>query len=690
MTKILCKNNEAKAICLDLYTSGQVGAEISFEFSEEWEGLAKTVVFSAGDVQRDVLMQEGEDTITIPWEVLQKAGEVLIVGVYGIRGSELVIPTIYCRLGRVQRGADPSGDPGIPPTPSILDQAIAAAAAALASAQEAAAKAAAALQSATSAEDAADAAQAAAAAATQAAAAAALALQTAQDAAASAGESANMASAAFEAAALAKNAAELAKTAAEAAKTAAQTAATNAGQSATTATEKASQAAENAAASAAAASAAAASAASAAESAASAAESEAAVKTMVDRMGNVPVVSSTEFVADAETVIHKSTLVNIKTGVTDTEEAPLPVANTQQAGVMTAETVQAIMDLTAAVSTLSGQSVRLSYIDGASPTAAEIQAFVISKGYTDQTRWEYIAVVVKADKHVWRYYTGTGWQDDGIDTVSVATEYILGVVLGSSADGKVYVEADGTMSVNGYDAIISALENLSTGKADDNNVYHEWRLGYNATAQAITKDGTTVPFSDVYAAVEDKTKFVYVEWSNRVYIPQYVSGGLIYFMCAYIDSGFIKLERIMFDASTGKALTGSLSTYDKNKIDELLRAKANASEVYTKTEIDEQQKEQDDLIDEFIAPAAREATQLSVLEKVRQIYEKIDDGGGSSNLNGFGLKLGTGNTVVMTYTDPLTQRVVASATLPSADTQAAMLRPLRQISRNIFNFTEED
>lgn len=389
-----------------------------------------------------------------------------------------------------------------------------------------------------------------------------------------AAESAESAAASAQNAALSQQSAEQAAETATGAQTAAEAAAEQAGDYAAQTTEQASTAQQSA-------TAAAQSEANAGQSAADAAESEATVQALVDRMGNVPVVASTEFEADAETVTHKSTTVNIKTGETGVEEAPLPVANTQQAGVMTAETVQAIMDLTAQVATLSGQNARLSYTAGATPTAAEVEAFVISKGYTDPTRWEYVAVVVRASKHVWRYYTGTGWQDDGIDTVGQATEYILGVVLGSSTDGKVYVEADGTMSLNGYDAIMSELENLSAGKADDSDVYHEWRLSYNATTQRLTKNGVEVPFADVYAAVEDKSKYVYVEWSNRVYIPQYVSGGLLYFMCAYIDSGLIKLERIMFDSATGKALTATLSAYPttqvytKNEITGLLAEKQN-------------------------------------------------------------------------------------------------------------------
>ena len=52
-------------------TSGMVGKQVKLEFSSEWDGLVKTVVFSAGAVSRDVVYT-GE-IMTIPAEVLKEA-----------------------------------------------------------------------------------------------------------------------------------------------------------------------------------------------------------------------------------------------------------------------------------------------------------------------------------------------------------------------------------------------------------------------------------------------------------------------------------------------------------------------------------------------------------------------------------------------------------------------------------------
>jgi hypothetical protein len=53
------------------------------------------------------------------------------------------------------------------------------------------------------------------------------------------------------------------------------------------------------------------------------------------------------------------------------------------------------------------------------------------------------------------------WVDNGLDSVSIASNTSLGVVNGSSADLKVGVETDGTMSVNGLSTKLSEKENTS-------------------------------------------------------------------------------------------------------------------------------------------------------------------------------------------------------------------------------------
>lgn len=106
-------------------TSGSINAyDIRFELSADWDGLERTAVFRAGGVSRSILLGlDGQ--CTVPWEVLEKQGMQLYAGVYGTRGTDLVLPTIWAGLGTILEGASPGQEAG-PPTPELWEQALAA------------------------------------------------------------------------------------------------------------------------------------------------------------------------------------------------------------------------------------------------------------------------------------------------------------------------------------------------------------------------------------------------------------------------------------------------------------------------------------------------------------------------------------------------------------------------------------
>lgn len=105
-------------------TSGMVGQTVEVEFSEDWDGLNKVAVFTNGKITKDVI--NPTDSLTIPWEVLAEPNKTASVGFYGysmVNGEKvLAIPTIYIDLGRIDKGADPSGDPSAEPTPTVAEQ----------------------------------------------------------------------------------------------------------------------------------------------------------------------------------------------------------------------------------------------------------------------------------------------------------------------------------------------------------------------------------------------------------------------------------------------------------------------------------------------------------------------------------------------------------------------------------------
>lgn len=71
------------------------------------------------------------------------------------------------------------------------------------------------------------------------------------------------------------------------------------------------------------------------------------------------------------------------------------------------------------------------------------------------------------NQKVWYYYSNVAtWQsttsDGGQVNVSQATNTSLGIVKGSTEEGQIAVEADGSMSVNGYDELKTKVDNSET------------------------------------------------------------------------------------------------------------------------------------------------------------------------------------------------------------------------------------
>lgn len=91
--------------------SGQVDTiDVKIDFSRDWDGLKKTIVFRSGREARDVLLVDNATQCKVPWEVVSRPGGTLRIGVYGIRGSETVLPTVWCDVGRIVPGAEPAGN----------------------------------------------------------------------------------------------------------------------------------------------------------------------------------------------------------------------------------------------------------------------------------------------------------------------------------------------------------------------------------------------------------------------------------------------------------------------------------------------------------------------------------------------------------------------------------------------------
>lgn len=102
-------------------TSGSSNAhQVRFEFSPEWEGLARAAIFQAGCAEKSVVLTGG--ACAIPPEVLKAPGYFLMAGVCGKLGEDLVMPTVWANLGAIREGAEGViPEPGQPPAGGTTD-----------------------------------------------------------------------------------------------------------------------------------------------------------------------------------------------------------------------------------------------------------------------------------------------------------------------------------------------------------------------------------------------------------------------------------------------------------------------------------------------------------------------------------------------------------------------------------------
>lgn len=165
-------------------------------------------------------------------------------------------------------------------------------------------------------------------------------------------------------------------------------------------------------------------------------------------------------------------------------------ATTTTSGLMSKEAVQEIADLSERVSDLEGPTRRYLYTGSDNPTADEINNFAISEGLS--APFSGIAVVVASTLHIWHYYTNGGWRDDGKDTVQTANQTTLGIVMGSTDNGKVFVETDGTMSLNGYDDITQNIADINSNLAN----IEITKANTSDLDNYLTKSGNVVNFNE--------------------------------------------------------------------------------------------------------------------------------------------------------------------------------------------------
>ena len=135
MLKLIADERQLTARMTTRLTTDSVGLVARLCLSENFDGLAVTVCFKAGDVAADVPILDGTE-ITVPSQCFAAEGEVLYAGVYASNAEgTIVIPTVWAQCGTIRKGTLPSGVDPQGPEPDWTARVLSAAADAVATAQ---------------------------------------------------------------------------------------------------------------------------------------------------------------------------------------------------------------------------------------------------------------------------------------------------------------------------------------------------------------------------------------------------------------------------------------------------------------------------------------------------------------------------------------------------------------------------
>lgn len=221
------------------------------------------------------------------------------------------------------------------------------------------------------------------------------------------------------------------------------------------------------------------------------------------------------------------------TGAISRSAITLPVASDAQHGVMPKEAYATMTDLTTRVSTLEGGQAKTYALNlGFGPFSQE----------NYQRAWENAAGVepgsvppdgtklTNLDTNVdIQYFKTNGRWVERQTAVPVATESTTGIVKGSTENGKVAVETDGTMSLNGYDDMLDGIADAKSAAQSEttratsaeesiSNALETHKLNQEIHVTAEEKEGWNNKYSKLDSGIpaEDLSSSVQATLSDAV------------------------------------------------------------------------------------------------------------------------------------------------------------------------------
>ncbi len=192
---------------------------------------------------------------------------------------------------------------------------------------------------------------------------------------------------------------------------------------------------------------------------------------------------------------------------------PMPVANGEHIGLMNPETFRTVAEHEKRLAAIEGRAERWPIrlpetgVSQEEYQAAYEQVAGVPAGTVppDGTMLDNLT-----NNHLIKYYANTPvdssdhWIDRGMDTVSQASNDTAGIVKGDAkTPGKVFVEGDGSMSVNGWDKAIAEVRAAAENAAENARVAGEQAGNATKAATNAANDASSAATSAETAKAAD-------------------------------------------------------------------------------------------------------------------------------------------------------------------------------------------
>ena len=150
--------------------------------------------------------------------------------------------------------------------------------------------------------------------------------------------------------------------------------------------------------------------------------------------------------------------ITMTRGTGHQEQIPFPIASSVQTGMMNAQTYAGIVNLTARVDKLeASKTVYYVTFSSSSPTDSELTSLFTTVSGRAPVAGDYLTDIAKSLTYG---YNGTNWiKVETSADIPMFTSETPGLIKGSTVDGTVAAETDGTGSVNGWDNVKTTLNN---------------------------------------------------------------------------------------------------------------------------------------------------------------------------------------------------------------------------------------